>query len=80
MMNEMGWGMGWGGMWFGWLFWLVIIGLVIWGAKAFTDNQRNRHAPGPPAGESALDVLKKRYARGEISDDEYERMRRQLQQ
>ena len=79
MMDGMNWGMGWG-MGLGWLFWIVIIGLIIWGLKAFTDNQRNRDVSGPPTGESALDVLKKRYARGEIGDDEYERMRRQLQQ
>ena len=34
MMN----GMGWGGMWFGWIFWLVIIGVIIWVAVTFVNN------------------------------------------
>ena len=32
-----------------------------------------------PGGESALEVLKKRYARGEISKDEYERVKADIQ-
>ncbi|RMD94488.1 MAG: SHOCT domain-containing protein [Calditrichaeota bacterium] len=78
MMNGMGWGMGWG-MGFGWIFWLVIIGLIIWAIKAFSQNQRSQNQPGPPT-ESALDILKKRYARGEISFEEYEEKRKHLTQ
>jgi putative membrane protein len=33
----------------------------------------------PTGGESALEVLKKRYARGEISKDEYEKIKTDIQ-
>ncbi|MBI2866181.1 MAG: SHOCT domain-containing protein, partial [Chloroflexi bacterium] len=35
--------------------------------------------PPPSRGESALDILKKRYARGEISKAEFEERRRDLE-
>ena len=33
---------------------------------------------GSPEGETALDILKKRYARGEINKDEFEQMKRDI--
>jgi uncharacterized membrane protein len=43
----------------------------------------NRILPGfqPPQGqvESALDILKKRYARGEITNEQFESMRRDVE-
>lgn len=74
MMDGMNWGMG-----FGWLFWLVIIGLIIWGIRVFSQGQQSQNQPGTPA-ESALEILKKRYARGEISIEEFEEKRRHLMQ
>ncbi|GAB4363673.1 MAG: SHOCT domain-containing protein [Calditrichia bacterium] len=73
MMNGMG------GMWFGWLFWLVIIGLIVWGVITVVNSSRNRGTGQhfPPAND-ALDILKKRYARGEISKEEFERMKKDL--
>ena len=74
MMHEM-WG--WNGMWFGWIFWLVIIGLIIWGVKTIAGQNRSQSS-SRPAEESALDILKKRYARGEITDEEFEEKKRRL--
>jgi len=71
-------GMDWGGMWFGWVFWLVIIGLIIWGVKVIVDNSRDRRNLPPPQDE-ALNILKKRYARGEISKEEFEQMKKDLE-
>lgn len=78
MMNGMGWGMGWG-MGFGWIFWLLIIGLVIWAIKSAGSNRTSQGTSNPPA-ESALEILKKRYARGEISYEEFEEKRKHLVQ
>ena len=60
------------------IFWIVIIGLCLY----FVFGRRG--APKPwesgrsPEGETALDILKKRYAKGEISKDEFEQMKRDI--
>ncbi len=75
-MYEGGWGMGYGimGMAHG-LLWLVLIGL---GIAVLARSLRNDGRSAPPQEESALDVLKKRYARGEIDKDEFEQKKRDL--
>ena len=76
MMN----GMGWGGMWFGPLFWLVILGLIVWAVISMSNKNRESSQSGGVSGtESALDILKKRYARGEITKEEFEQMKKDLQ-
>lgn len=67
--------MGYFGMGFGWV---LIVGLVIVvGVFMFRKAGGSRTANGD---ESARDVLDKRYARGEIGDDEYEKRKRDLMQ
>lgn len=76
---------GWGGpfMWFGGLMWFVpvlIIGLIIW---AFSGSRRggaygHHHAHGGVYGQDgseALEVLKMRLAKGEITEEEYGRLK-----
>ncbi len=64
---------GWGGMGFGIIFWIAILALVIWAVVWFVRS--SPYAPGrlPPADRrsSGLEVLEERYARGEISREEY---------
>ncbi|MCC5859799.1 MAG: SHOCT domain-containing protein [Ectothiorhodospiraceae bacterium] len=59
------------------LFWAVVIALVIllvrWLGGAGGDSPAGRSRPAP------LDILKERYARGEIDRDEYEQRRRDLE-
>ncbi len=78
----------WGGGWWGggwmmaitWIFWLLLIGAGVWLLVILI--RRNRQLATPtsalPPGESALDILRKRYARGEITKEEYDDMRRAI--
>jgi putative membrane protein len=66
-----GWGVGW---W--WLvmpigmiiFWGGIIALIVWAIRQFTERRDG----------SAIDIARARYARGEISREEFDQIRRDL--
>lgn len=66
----------------GLIFWgLVIVALVLGVRWLIRQNSQDRYAGPPPAGstgEDPLDVLRHRYARGEIDEEEYERRRKTL--
>ena len=79
--NPMGWGNS------GWLWWmpmglmmllfwgLVIVALVLLVRWLWTQN--HPHTAALP-GETPLDVLKKRYARGEITKEEFDRIKQDI--
>jgi putative membrane protein len=48
----------------------VVIGLVVFAIRAFT---------GPKGNDQAMDVLRRRLAGGEITQDEFEKIRKALQ-
>lgn len=60
-------GMGFGMMWL-WIPGLLLLVLIVW-LVAKSTNQNNRDGG---RNRSALDILKERYARGEIDKDEFE--------
>jgi len=79
MGNLMGWnnwgiGMGWFGGIFMVLFWGLIVWLVIVLIQRLTDQGKTRESSN-----SALDILKKRYAQGEIDKQEFEEKKKDLQ-
>lgn len=85
MMGNWG-GFGWWGMGIGFvfmiLFWaLVILGIVAlirwltWESQAGREQDRRKQ----PRDKTPLDIVKERYARGEIDRDEYEQKRRDLE-
>jgi len=64
----------------GWLFIFLFWGLIIIGLVLVVRWLLDRRRPGggQGAGEAPLDILKRRYARGEIGKEEYDRMKRDL--
>jgi putative membrane protein len=71
------WGMGWFGGIFMIVFWiLILVGLVL--VIKWLIQSTGRSKAGEPAGHRALDILKERYARGEIDKAQFEAMKRDL--
>lgn len=63
-----------------WVIFLIAIGVAayfVWQNPKLRDNIKN--AISAQAGESALDILKKRYAQGEITREEFEAMKKDLE-
>lgn len=69
--DHMGWWMAFGGLWL-LLFWGGLIALIIWGITRI--SRRN----GTPPKQGPLDVAKERYAKGEISREEFEQIKKDL--
>jgi uncharacterized membrane protein len=74
----MGYGYGMWGMWGGFgmllglVFWLAVIGLVIWGLRALLEPRERTIR------QDALGIVRRRFASGEISQAEFEVVRRAL--
>ena len=81
--NMMGHGGGWHGTFFGPLMMIVVLAIVIaltvllvrWLGGSWRGPQTSQHVQ---SGSRSLDILKERYARGEIDKEEYEERRNVL--
>lgn len=73
MMDGYDYGMS-SGMWiFGLIFWILVIAGLILLIKYLWEGSGTKRVE-----ESALEVLKKRYAKGEISKEEFEEKKKDL--
>jgi putative membrane protein len=66
-------GFGYGGM-FMWILFLIVLAVVIY----FIVQNIKKNVNGQ-ATESPIDIIKKRYAKGEITKEEFDRMKNELQ-
>ncbi len=64
--NGMGWWMLFGTLWMI-IFWGAIIWLVVWGVGSLAGLRKS--------GADAMEIARQRYARGEITREEYEAIR-----
>jgi putative membrane protein len=71
------WGYGWGGWVFGalmmLLFWGGLVALVVFAIRGWGGSQRENS--GQPRTQDARAILEERFARGEISKEEFEERR-----
>lgn len=58
-------------LWMG-VFWIVVLGAVIWGVRALSGRRASSTDTG------MLETLRQRYASGEIDQAEYEQAKRTL--
>jgi len=75
-----GWGMGWFGMIFMIIFWGLIIVVLVSLIRWLIQNTSSKGPSGVSVGPKAIDILKERYAKGEISQDEFETMKKDILQ
>lgn len=84
MMYEYGLNGGWyGHTLFGGFFmiivWVAVILFVVWVIREFSSgNRKGGGGSGTVGGRTALDILKERYAKGEIEKKEFEEKKRDL--
>lgn len=68
------------GMFFGggfmWIFWIVLIAVLVFVIKLVMDSQSGGKTSKE---DSPLEILKRRYARGEIDEETYRHRREELE-
>ena len=74
-----GWAYGYGGL-IMWIIFLVVIGVLVYFLFRGQGRQGSlKNIFGESQDESPIDIAKKRYARGEISREEFEQLRKELE-
>jgi putative membrane protein len=76
-MWDMGPGMGWW-MGFGWLWVIGFCLVMMWAVRTLSKGSSGHQDHGPAEAGTPQEILERRYARGELSDEQYEAMRAHL--
>lgn len=79
MMWGYGFGWGWFMMMFGGVLWIAVLVVLVWALLRWLEGKAPASGPSTPASPSALEILRQRYARGEIDTATFEQMRERLQ-
>ncbi len=86
MMWGYDFGWGWGGMLLmslGTILWIALMVVLVWALIRWVNGRTTTPVPPytstPPTGPSALEILRQRYARGEIDAVTFEQMRERLE-
>jgi len=61
-----------GGMWVGWIFWIIILGIAIYGTSRILGRKSSENGDRE---DSPVNILNKRYAKGEINKEEFDRIK-----
>jgi putative membrane protein len=83
MHDGMGWWMIFGMAWTV-IFWVAIIGLIVWAVSRFSSGgsvrptTESRPSATLPQEDAPIEIAKKRYARGEITREEFEQVRQDV--
>ncbi len=83
MMWGYGFGWGWLMMSLGTVLWIALLVVLVWALIRWLSSKTSTPTPMtmhmPPGGPSALEILRQRYARGEIDTATFEQMRERLE-
>ncbi|SFE29348.1 putative membrane protein [Actinopolyspora alba] len=60
------------------LVWIALVVLIIWAVVRLVQDQRVRRGDPEPRVDEPEEILARRYARGELGTEEYQRMRAEL--
>lgn len=86
-MTSMMYGYSGGGDWFGHtlfggffmiIVWVAVIFFVVWVVRELSTGSRNSGGR-TDGGKAALDILKERYAKGELTKEQFESMKKEIE-
>jgi putative membrane protein len=69
-MNGMGF------MGFGWV-WIIILVIILAGVYFFSEGFKQQG--NPQTSTSSIEILKQRYAKGEITEEEFRKMKKEIE-
>jgi putative membrane protein len=76
MMGD--WGMGWFGMIMMLLFWVLVIAGIVVLIRWLIQSTGSKNSSNVGTASQAMEILKERFAKGEITRDEFESMKKEI--
>ena len=64
---------------FMWIFWIILIIVILYIVKDVVSKGSSSSTGSSSADNDPIEILKRRYAKGEIDEAEYERRKRELE-